>query len=77
MSSVDPRYMSVSEWCEFTTPLLVKLAAVPRLLVADQWREWALTVLQAPAIAEYNPPDPRIFSDWRDWAYRFNQAVPL
>lgn len=74
--SIDPRFLSVIEWSEFTTPLLVTRAAVPRLLDPEKWREWALTVLQSPKIAQYNPPDPRIFTDWRDWAYRFNQAVP-
>lgn len=77
MSAVDPRYLSILEWCEFTTPLIKDRAAVPRLLTPDDWRSWALTVLQSPQIARYNPPDPLGFEQWQDWAFRFNQAVPL
>lgn len=75
--NVDPRYMTVIEWTDFMVPLLVKAGRVPRLDNPQFWKEWALTLIQKPTIGQFSPPDPRHFDDWREWAMRFNQAVPL
>ena len=72
--------MSVEEWTDFMIPLLVGFedsGRLPRLDNPEFWKEWALTLIQKPSIASKNPPDPRYFEDWREWAMRFNQAVPL
>jgi hypothetical protein len=74
---IDPRHLNVVEWTDYMGDELTGYAAPPRLDDATQWRAWALIVVQAPAIAVSNPPDPRHFSDWRDWAMRFQQAVTV
>lgn len=76
--NIDPRsFTNVKDWCEATTLPLSKLLTVPTLTDPDEWAEWGYTVIQAPALAQYIPPDPRFFVDWQEWALRFNQAVPL
>lgn len=75
--NVDPRYVTVIEWTDFMAPLLEKFGRMPRLDNEEFWKEWALTLIQKPAIQRYQPPDPRYFHDWQEWAFRFNQAVPL
>lgn len=75
--NIDPRYLDVVEWTDFTAPLLEKYGRLPRLDNPEFWKEWALTLIQKPSIQSCQPPDPRYFDDWREWAFRFNQAVPL
>jgi hypothetical protein len=75
--NVIPVQMSVMEWAEaMILPLSSKIVC-PRLLNGDQWRDWGNKLIQFPAIAAYNPPQPEKFNDWREWAYQFNQTVVL
>lgn len=75
--NIDPRGMSVIEWTAQTTLTLARLTTVPRLLDPKSWKFWAFNVVQAPKVAVHSPPDPSYFDDWREWAIRFNQMVPL
>ena len=75
--NIDPRMMTVTEWTDFMAPLLEPFGRMPRLDNPEFWKEWALTLIQRPAIQHFCPPDPRYFEDWEEWAFRFNQAVPL
>lgn len=74
---IDPRFLSATQWCDATALALTSLTNVPRLRHEEAWQEWALAVLVIPAIAAFSPPDPRFFGDWRAWAERFVQCVPL
>jgi hypothetical protein len=42
-----------------------------------KWRDWAVNAIRDPNVSIYSPPNPYDFLDWREWAFRFNQAVPL
>ena len=75
--SIDPRMLSVTDWTDSMTFALSGLARPPRLDNPEYWKEWALTVIQAPRVSRYNPPDPRYFEDWREWAFRFNEALTI
>jgi hypothetical protein len=75
--NIDPRDVPVIEWCAQTALVLSKFTTVPRLLDPNGWKFWALNVIQSPKVAAFFPPDPSYFTDWRDWAVRFNQMVPL
>lgn len=75
--NVDPRGLSVQEWAAFSTPALARIATVPLLTEGRDWQQWAWVVMQSPKVAKYTPPDPRFFNNWQDWAFRFNQVVPL
>lgn len=76
--NVDPReFLSVRDWADATTLPLSHLLIVPIMIDPKKWNDWALTVIQSPKVAQHQPPNPREFSDWQEWAIRFNQAVPL
>jgi hypothetical protein len=77
MSVIDPRGLTVIEWCDFMTDELTGFSQPPRLDSAEEWQFWALTVCQSPRIAGFNPPNPLEYQDWLVWAERFNQVVDL
>lgn len=72
---IDPRYMDVVEWTDRMAQILP--FTVSRLLDEALWQDWAFKLVQEPQIAAYNPPSPAQFTDWREWAERLNQVVPL
>lgn len=74
---IDPRYMTAKEWCAQVAVTLSTYGKVPELLDESDWPTWAAIVITIPKVAATAPPDPRFFSDWRDWAFRFNQDFPL
>lgn len=74
---IDPRYLSAREWCDATALQLSSYGLIPTLGEESEWPLWAEIVIQIPAIASYDPPGPRGFSNWVDWAERFNEAVSL
>lgn len=59
-----------------TAPLL-GYSQPPRLDNPEHWQTWALSVVQSPRIAQFNPPNPLLFGHWREWAERFNQTVEI
>lgn len=73
---IDPTFMTAVEWTDRMSLLLPGIQPV-RIDRDQDWRAWAMHVLQSAAISRYNPPNPETFSDFREWAYRFNQVVPL
>lgn len=74
---IDPRDMSVIQWTDFMAQQLIGFSQPPRLDDSGEWHMWALVVCQSPRIAALNPPNPLEFTDWRQWAQRFNQTVAL
>lgn len=74
---IDPRFLTVTQWTDAVNLTLATLAPVPVLKGVEGWKEWAYVIVSAPAIAKFSPPLPDRFSDWREWAERFVEAVPL
>lgn len=72
---IDPRDMTVLNWTDRMAQLLP--FPVYKLLDPDGWRHWAHYVMSYPSISTFNPPSPEEYSDWREWAIRFNQVVVL
>jgi len=75
--NIDPRGLTVQQWTDAMTLQLVGYSQPPRLDDPKRWQEWALVVSQSPRVAAFNPPGPYTFTDWENWAVRFNQAVVL
>jgi hypothetical protein len=73
---IDPRNMTVTEWCDAASHTLRRYGVIPLLLSPNGWQQWVVELLQLPQISRYAPPDPRGFSSWEEWVFRFNQAVP-
>lgn len=72
---IDPRHFEVKDWCDQMVQNLAPLVNAPRLLDAKEWKTWANAVVSNPTVRTFHPPDPGLFDDWREWAFRFNQAV--
>lgn len=76
--SVDPRILDTfEEWVNATELSLRKLTILTPIPADENWKRWAYEVIQDPALEQYRPPDPTAFDDWREWATRFNETVPL
>jgi hypothetical protein len=74
---IDPRPLSLTDWCDVMTFVLQKALTPPILLDPDHWKEWARVVIQSPGIAKFHPPRPDNYEDWKEWAIRFIQVVRL
>lgn len=73
---IDPSQMGAVEWTDRMALLLPRVLPL-RIDREEDWPAWAMHVLQSPSISQYNPPDPNQFTNWREWADRFNDTVPL
>lgn len=76
MRVTDPRDMWPTEWASQNMQILQQYGVIPILHDDDDWREWALIVIQLPGIAAQYPPDPRGM-EWVDWSERFSQSVEV
>lgn len=75
---IDPRGYTVTEWTDYMADTLDAYGVLTfRLDDETEWKRWARHVVQSPQISKFNPPDPEAFSDWVEWAIRFNDVVPL
>lgn len=72
---IDPTFMEAVEWTDRMALLLPGIQTI-KIDREEDWRAWARHVLQSTSISQYNPPNPDFFLSWREWAYRFNEAVP-
>lgn len=72
---INPTGMTAVEWTDRMAQLLPNITPL-KISREEEWGKWAFHVVQTSEISKYNPPNPDLFSDWREWAYRFNQMVP-
>lgn len=73
---INPAGMTAIEWTDRMALLLPEVTAM-KIFHETDWRAWARHVLQSPRVARFNPPNPDYFDNWRVWADRFNQVVPV
>jgi len=72
---IDPTGLSAVEWCNRVSGELSSLVSPFPLRRERDWKIWARNVVRVPAVSAVSPPNPDAFEDWRDWAFRFNQAI--
>jgi hypothetical protein len=73
---IDPRHMEFAPWAQQNVGLLGRFGPIPDpVRLHGGWCAWALAVVQLPQIAARRPPDPTEFTDWRQWAARFNGVM--
>lgn len=76
MHTVDPRVVSGPvEWADVMYVTLEQYGVPSQLDDPERWQDWATGLLSFSRFGTVGIPDPRGFSDWRDWAERFNQSV--
>lgn len=75
VTTIDPRGISLREWCDFMVPNLEQFGNLARLDDDDMWREWAMQLLNLPRLSGSIVPDPSDFDDWAEWATRLNKNL--
>jgi hypothetical protein len=74
---IDPRYIpTFLSWAQQSFPDLLqnyRIATMPDR--EDDWQNWAAGLLANSEIAAVGVPNAYEFSDWRDWATRFNEIA--
>lgn len=75
---IDPRGMTAEQWTDAMSLQFADTSVtIMKLMDESAWPEWARNVVNAPEFSGLNIPSPEYFSDWREWADRFNEAVDL
>lgn len=76
MATIDPRLTKTFiEWSDYMNPSLEVYGPVGRVFSEDDWQKWGAALLSLPGIAARGAPNPYQFSDWKEWATRFNQTL--
>lgn len=71
---IDPRFMADAiEWTDRMIPTLDQDIQMGRLFSNDDWQTWAAGLLSFNKFARLAIPNPYQFSDWKEWAMRFNE----
>lgn len=71
---IDPRPMKDAiEWTDRMIPILDERIQMGRLFNNEDWQAWASGLLMFNQFSNLNLPNPYQFSDWKDWAMRFNE----
>jgi hypothetical protein len=70
---IDPRNLSLQQWADATILSLNSGWPFGRYTGGD-WRDYLVSFVRAPPMAQRVLPDPHKFSDWREWAMR---AAPM
>lgn len=76
MNVVDPRELPIGEWFDSTIDLLSRI--IPPMILSNheiEWKAWAYHVRQTLSVRGILTPDPDTYTDWREWAFRFNQII--
>lgn len=71
---IDPRRLSLHDWCDSMTLALEPVVHAPRLH-DDDWQDWAARLALSPHLGQHHTPSPYQFDDWREWAIRFNSTL--
>ena len=71
----DPRPMSFDRWASMTSSLLVTFGCVPTRADEEHWKVWAQAVKNLPSFGSVAVPSPSLYSDWRLWGFRLNEAL--
>lgn len=73
----DPRMIEFPEWAARTAQLLAPYGFVSRTPPESDWQSFARAAAAVPAVAAKDPVRPAMYTDWRSWAFKFNETVAL
>ena len=77
--TIDPRHTDLLHWTDFTRTRLSVI--IPGVLIPkfdpnlETWQDWGNRILNNAAIRSASAPSTLGYDSWRDWAFRFNQAI--
>ena len=73
--TIDPLGMDVKAWTDAMHIDLEGFGSIPILIDKNRWQDWASELSNLGGLAGIVIPDPYEFSDWQDWARRFNESL--
>ena len=72
----NPRFFdSPVPWSQQMAFILEKYGDVGIITEPNQWKGWGDYVVNLPGVAILSPPNPAVFTDWREWAQRFVEVL--
>jgi hypothetical protein len=75
-TTVDPRLVdNVVQWADFMWPTIEDFGVPSRLMSENDWQNWAAGLLSIASFAQLGVPNAYQFTDWREWAMRFNDVI--
>jgi hypothetical protein len=67
---IDPRGMTWRDWADSVVLSVSDVWSFGTPPEEAAWRDFAVGFVRAPEFAQRVPPDPYVFTDWREWAMR-------
>jgi len=75
-TTVDPRIVdNVIQWADYMYPTIQQYGVGAQLMAESEWQEWAGGLLGLAPLAKLGVPNAYQFTDWREWAMRFNDVI--
>jgi hypothetical protein len=72
---IDPRDTPPLEWIDTVADLYSGVIPLMILREDGEWREWGYHARQTLSLRGILTPDPDEYSEFEDWAMRFNQVI--
>ena len=72
---LDPRGMTPMEWTNAYHIDLERFGFIPALQSNDRWQDWGSALSLLASLSGIILPNPYEFSDWQEWAQRFNEIL--
>ena len=73
--TIDPGSMTAKEWTDAMHLNLEIIGQVPSITREEEWRGWGANISLLAALSGMVVPNPYEFSNWQDWARRFNESL--
>jgi hypothetical protein len=73
---VYPTGMTAAKWCsQMSQALSDAVPQLPTVTRDSEWAGWARSVCRAQSMAQYTPPVPDRYHDWKRWAGDFVKSL--
>lgn len=66
----QPVMIELRDWADQVVLDLDSFGPIRRLGEDGDWQTWGTQFQTISGLSQKNPPDPRYFNDWREWATR-------
>ena len=74
MQIPSPHGLTLQEWSQQTMLVLDQFTVV-FALQGEDWQGWGMLFFLNPSLDSLNPPNPYLYTDWREWAEHLSLPV--
>jgi len=75
LSTIDPVNMTAKEWTDAMHINLGSFGLIPSINREEEWQGWGANLSHLSSLSGMVVPNPYEFSNWQDWARRFNESL--